>query len=968
MDANGTRYHLLLGEEDWASCTDVTHVHGPVLLYVAWHASPEGSNSAALAWDEARHELILQPRLLSSAQTQKEYPLSMRRGAGRDRYGNWFWISETGQELLVNSVGTGTTSHFWSADDSGGCLASAPTGSFQPVQTTPPPTLLRFGGLAVTEDHYLVVGRVDQSGLLIGLLIFDLHAGDAPSQMDWPQNVRGEPIDMASMPGGGVWILDFDPGSKLYRYWALDRHFDVIPPGRSGASSSPAQPDIFKPGDGNHAVDQQRTVIHAGTIALDAAFPLFDVQQAIAIEALPDGTVLILDRNPEQDFSLIYRYSLEGKLGDPASTQVMKSQIEPDQAKYFRLRAYDFAFVPEHDGPDGKIPDLLYIVAEDGAQSYAFTLTLKANQQIDMQPQIDYLPMRLFGGKGLVATATQAYYDFSDQWIPLVRQPRPRYKTEAILLTPMEMPEQVLARLTPDDSNVAEASRVTALRPALDGRVPDCVWHRLMLDACIPSGAQVQVWSRASNDAGDFARMGEWGWQQEPPLYLRGDGSELPHAPRPKAANSGTWELLLQHAEGRYLQIKLVLTGNGRTTPRIRAMRIYYPRFSYLEHYLPAVYREDSVSASFLDRFLANIEGFSTTIEDKIANVHAYFTVAGAPLEALEWLANWFGIALDPSWSEAKQRLFLSHVMDFFRLRGTNRGLRMALRLSLEDDPDETIFTDTADAPGGIRIVEQYVTRYAPAVVYGDPTDAIQLLEEVQSPRWTPTQGEAILTDRYRAFLQQHGQDSSKVAGFPLIAPLDTGIRTLWQQFAQDALGFVPRAQPDNVYHQSLWQNFLRRNYQTVSALNGVYQASDFGKVPLFTTVPSASVRLRDWYQFESIVMAMYGTAHHFTVLLPYVGAETNAEQQRRRSLAERIVNLEKPAHTTFEVKFYWALFCVGEARLGEDTLIGKGGRAPELMSAMVLGRGYLSESYMGADHPQDVKERSILGRDVLND
>src|SRR5205823_3787355 len=125
-------------------------------------------------------------------------------------------------------------------------------------------------------------------------------------------------------------------------------------------------------------------------------------------------------------------------------------------------------------------------------------------------------------------------------------------------------------------------------------------------------------------------------WQREPSLYLRRDGSELPFVPRSQAANSGTWELLLQHAQGRYLQIKLKLLGNGRSTPRIRAMRIYYPRFSYLEHYLPAVYRDDSDSASFLDRFLANIEGFYTAIEDKIANIAMLFTVASTPAEALE--------------------------------------------------------------------------------------------------------------------------------------------------------------------------------------------------------------------------------------------------------------------------------------------------------------------------------------------
>ena len=39
------------------------------------------------------------------------------------------------------------------------------------------------------------------------------------------------------------------------------------------------------------------------------------------------------------------------------------------------------------------------------------------------------------------------------------------------------------------------------------------------------------------------------------------------------------------------------------------------------------------------------------------------------------------------------------------------------------------------------------------------------------------------------------------------------------------------------------------------------------------------------------------------------------------------IVDIEKPAHTDFEVKPYWALFQVGTARLWFDTVIGEGSR-----------------------------------------
>src|SRR5262249_5991931 len=151
-----------------------------------------------------------------------------------------------------------------------------------------------------------------------------------------------------------------------------------------------------------------------------------------------------------------------------------------------------------------------------------------------------------------------------------------------------------------------------------DGYEPLCVWHRLLLDGSLPSGTALQVWSRSA-DRIDQVDLAEW--RPEPNPYQRSDGSELPFTTRPSSAGAGTFELLFQKARGRYLRLKLVITGNGRATPRLRALRVYYPRFSYLTHYLPAVYRADADSASFLDRFLANVEGINTATEDKVAAV-----------------------------------------------------------------------------------------------------------------------------------------------------------------------------------------------------------------------------------------------------------------------------------------------------------------------------------------------------------
>jgi len=93
----------------------------------------------------------------------------------------------------------------------------------------------------------------------------------------------------------------------------------------------------------------------------------------------------------------------------------------------------------------------------------------------------------------------------------------------------------------------------------------------------------------------------------------------------------------------------------------------------------------------------------------------------------------------------------------------------------------------------------------------------------------------------------------------------------------------------------------------------------------------------------------MHRTAHRFSVLLPVdsVVSDTSVLEQRL-GLARRIVELEKPAHTVFDVRFFWAFNRVGEARLGLDTQIGAGSRAPELVPDAVLGRAYLGASFVG--------------------
>ena len=929
MDVNGTRHCLLLGRRDWERCTDVDR--RPLREQFAQAPFPCAEQGTGLGWDHRRNEVTLRECLDTFRARRGDRPPAIgsrtdpsersdRRGAASDVFGNVYWIGDGRTEIRVRSSGTGQTSRFWPPETN---QPTAPRyGQFGPSRPAPPVALQLLNGLAVTDDHYLVVGTIAPGGLLV----FDLHAGGDPQHLCWPED-SFVPFDITARPNGGVWVLD-----RLHAcVWALDRHFNVIPVGPTAANRTPvdAAEELFQPV--GETVTRQRLVQPVPSTVLLEAAAESAAADPIAIETLGKNGLLVLDRNPGVGFSQLIAY-----WPDPSNSHSVS--LEP-----FNLVGHDMAFV---GAADERSIGRLFVVSHEGNQTFEFDVTAEAGR-ITLVLVPAYRPMRLFGGKGLITVPDgRVYYDVANGWVPLETQAQPRYAREGTLVT-----------------------------PPLDGRDPECVWHRVMLDAVIPPGADVVVATRAADDVRDLDAAA---WHREPRLYLRGDGSELPFVSSPireatdRGRGAGTWELLIQRSRGRYLQIRLTFQGDGRRSPRVRAMRVYYPRFSYVSHYLPAVYREDDDSASFLERFLANIEGFYTTIEGRVAAAQLLFDVQSAPPGALDWVASWLGVALDPAWDEQRRRLFIRHAMDFFQWRGTARGLLMAAELAVAERPDERIFTQPAGHGGRrpaaseanrIRIVERYRTRRTPARVLGDPTATVGPREVRATIRWHPAEGRATLNARYAAVLSLGAS-----AEFPLARPPEPAGEK-WRQFAFDTLGFVPAAPRTD---PARWHGFLARRYQRIGALATAYGTTVDPRLPFRAVdppvvLPNDGAPLVDWFEFERTLPPMHALAHRFTVMLPMRPGTPEAEQRTRLAHVRRVVELERPAHTVFDVKFYWALFRLGEARLGEDTLVERGGRAPELMRPATLGQTHLAESYVAPTPPFDAVDRQIVGRDRLD-
>jgi phage tail-like protein len=156
----------------------------------------------------------------------------------------------------------------------------------------------------------------------------------------------------------------------------------------------------------------------------------------------------------------------------------------------------------------------------------------------------------------------------------------------------------------------------------LDSGSTTTVWHRLYAEAAIPAHTGFTVWLAATNEARPPASSDLQAWQphgfgrdiaaldsafnapQLPRAVWERMPSELPSHPglgpwSPEADTRGLYSVLIQNARqrvrtlvGRYLWVRVTLFGDGRVGPQIAALRAYGSRFSYVDQYLPRVYRE----------------------------------------------------------------------------------------------------------------------------------------------------------------------------------------------------------------------------------------------------------------------------------------------------------------------------------------------------------------------------------------
>src|SRR5262245_54289611 len=150
MDANGTRFHLLIGKADWSRCRSAAD--DSATLAVDFARAPVACGSAGdpggFAWEDSTQALTLRPCLVQFKAPAKDTPPDPtgagRRGAACDRYGNIYWIADSSAEITIVPAATGRAVHFWSPGDGLTRAADRRYGEFHPAADAPPPPALRL--------------------------------------------------------------------------------------------------------------------------------------------------------------------------------------------------------------------------------------------------------------------------------------------------------------------------------------------------------------------------------------------------------------------------------------------------------------------------------------------------------------------------------------------------------------------------------------------------------------------------------------------------------------------------------------------------------------------------------------------------------------------------------------------------------------------------------------------------------
>jgi phage tail-like protein len=192
----------------------------------------------------------------------------------------------------------------------------------------------------------------------------------------------------------------------------------------------------------------------------------------------------------------------------------------------------------------------------------------------------------------------------------------------------------------------------------LESDIETCPWHRVQVVGTVPAGTTLQIDSSTS-ETKDAAAFGPY----ERCLLAGGDNPDC----------------LVQSPPGQYLKLRVTFRSNGTASPQIHALKIFFPRESYLQ-YLPSVFQDDDESRRFLDRFLSIFQTTFDNFDQSIDTLWQVFDPFMTPDQYFDWLAAWMALPLDPGTPTLTKRKLLKNAFANYLIRGTPAGIEQAIQ------------------------------------------------------------------------------------------------------------------------------------------------------------------------------------------------------------------------------------------------------------------------------------------------
>lgn len=211
---------------------------------------------------------------------------------------------------------------------------------------------------------------------------------------------------------------------------------------------------------------------------------------------------------------------------------------------------------------------------------------------------------------------------------------------------------------------------------ALDSLLPGCLWDRLRFGLKLAAGSSVAFSTYSSDaDRGDKAidvlddsEWTPWSW-----ATMRGPVN-------------GVSDAIIRANPGRFLWVRIALTGAPAAAATLRFLDITYPRATSMRM-LPAVYSTDAGGRDLNERLLALFDSIRDTVKGEIRLLASVIdprtTDAQTRRDFLDWLGGWFDIEVFRAWPEHRRRAVIKHAGELFRRRGTLTGIKLFIELGL---------------------------------------------------------------------------------------------------------------------------------------------------------------------------------------------------------------------------------------------------------------------------------------------